>query len=224
MDMTGEQVIPAPKALVWESLFDPAVLKACIAGCESVTKTSDTTYTADVVAKVGPVKAKFSGAVTLSEIDPPNGCTISGEGKGGAAGFAKGSAKVTLADAADGATLLSYTVAANVGGKLAQIGSRLVDGVARKMADEFFGTFNQIVGEKQVAAAAAAPAAPTVAPAAVSAATMAPAPAPSTAPAPGAAPPAAPAAMPKSGGLPTWVWATGLIVIVVIGLVFFGRR
>jgi uncharacterized protein len=212
MDMTGEQVIPAPKGLVWQALLDPEALKACIPGCESVTKVSDTEYTADVVARVGPVKAKFSGAVTLADLDPPNGCTISGEGKGGAAGFAKGSAKVQLADAADGATTLSYTVSASVGGKLAQIGSRLIDGVARKMADDFFGTFNQIVAQRaQAAAPAPAPQAPPPPPAA----------APTPAPAP--PPPAASAAPASSGGLPTWAWVLGLIAIVALGLYFFSR-
>jgi len=212
MDMTGEQRIPAPKPVVWDALLDPEVLKACIPGCEKVTKTSDTEYTADVVAKVGPVKAKFTGAVTLGDLDPPNGCTIAGEGKGGPAGFAKGSAKVALADAPEGGTLLTYTVAANVGGKLAQIGSRLVDGVARKMADDFFSTFNQIAAQRAPAAPAPQPA---VAP---------PPPEPVTVTPPVAAPPpqVAPSAEAKGGGLPTWVWVVGLIVVVALGLFFFG--
>jgi uncharacterized protein len=214
MDMTGEQVIPAPKGLVWQALLDPDALKACIPGCETVTKVSDTEYTADVVARVGPVKAKFSGAVTLADLDPPNSCTISGEGKGGAAGFAKGSAKVQLADAADGATTLSYTVSASVGGKLAQIGSRLIDGVARKMADDFFSTFNQIVAQRaQAAAPAPAPEASPPPPAA------APMPAPARPPSTASVAPT-PA---SSGGLPTWAWVVGLIVIVALGLYFFSR-
>src|SRR5258706_8005680 len=114
MDMTGEQLIPAAIPLVWPLLLEPDVLKACIAGCETVSKISETEYSADVVARVGPVKAKFTGVGTLSDIDPPNGCTISGEGKGGPAGFAKGSAKVALAEAPEGKTLLTYTVSANV--------------------------------------------------------------------------------------------------------------
>ena len=217
MDMTGEQRIPAPRQVVWDALLDPEVLKACIPGCEKVTKTSDTDYTADVVAKVGPVKAKFTGAVTLADLDPPNGCTISGEGKGGPAGFAKGSAKVTLTDAPEGGTLLAYTVAANVGGKLAQIGSRLIDGVARKMADDFFSTFNQIAAQRAPAPAVAA-AAPQ--PAATPSPTPAPQPMPASSSAP---PPLSPSAAAKSGGLPTWVWVAGLIVIVAAGLFFFGR-
>lgn len=146
MDMTGEYRISAPRSRVWEALNDPEILKQCIPGCEEIQKQSDTEMTAKVVAKVGPVKAKFAGKVTLSDIDPPNGYTISGEGSGGAAGFGKGGAKVSLVD--DGPdTVLSYTANAQVGGKLAQIGSRLIDGAARKMADDFFAKFTQVVGQ-----------------------------------------------------------------------------
>ncbi|MEM9683485.1 MAG: carbon monoxide dehydrogenase subunit G, partial [Pseudomonadota bacterium] len=130
MDMTGEYRIPAPREAVWKALNDPDVLKQCIPGCEEIDKKSDTEFAAKVTAKVGPVKAKFGGEVQLSDLDPPNGYTISGEGTGGAAGFAKGGAKVALAE--DGAeTVLSYTVNATVGGKLAQIGSRLIDSTAK---------------------------------------------------------------------------------------------
>lgn len=145
MDMTGEYLVPAPKQAVWEALNDPEILKQCIPGCEEVNKTSDTGFDAKVSAKVGPVKAKFAGAVTLSDIDPPNGYTISGEGKGGAAGFAKGGAKVALSEA-EGGTLLKYEVNAQVGGKLAQIGARLIDSTAKKMANDFFKTFSEVVG------------------------------------------------------------------------------
>lgn len=144
MDMSGEYVIPAPRQAVWEALNDPEILKQCIPGCESVDKTSDTSFEAKVTAKVGPVRAKFSGKVDLSDIDPPNGYTISGEGTGGAAGFAKGGAKVALSDDPEG-TKLSYSVDATVGGKLAQIGSRLIDSTAKKMANDFFGTFAELV-------------------------------------------------------------------------------
>ena len=137
MDMSGSYQIPAPRDTVWAALNDIDVLKACIPGCESITKHSETELEATVSAKVGPVKAKFTGAVTLSDLDPPNGYTISGEGKGGAAGFAKGGAKVHLEQAGSGTTL-TYEVTANVGGKLAQIGSRLIDSTAKKMADQFF--------------------------------------------------------------------------------------
>lgn len=168
MEMQGEQRIPAPRDVVWAALNDPEVLKECIPGCQTVEKTSDTGFSATVVAKVGPVSAKFSGKVTLSDIDPPNGYTISGEGQGGVAGFGKGGAKVSLSD--DGAgTLLRYTATAQVGGKLAQIGSRLVDSAAAKMADDFFAKFNLVAaakagpqpGAETVAVAPAAVAAPS---------------------------------------------------------------
>lgn len=141
MEMSGEYIIAAPRQAVWDALNDPEVLKACIPGCESLEKTSDTEMTAAVTAKVGPVKAKFNGSVTLSDIDPPNGYRISGEGKGGAAGFAKGGAQVTLNDSDEGGTVLQYTVDATVGGKLAQIGSRLIDASAKKLSGEFFQAF-----------------------------------------------------------------------------------
>jgi len=154
MDMTGEYRIDAPREAVWSALNNPDVLKACIPGCQSLEKTSDTDFEATVQAKVGPVKANFSGAVSLSDIDPPNGYTISGEGKGGPAGFAKGGAKVALEEA-EGATVLKYNVHATVGGKLAQIGSRLIDSTAKKMANDFFGKFAAEVGGGAAAPAAA---------------------------------------------------------------------
>jgi carbon monoxide dehydrogenase subunit G len=142
MEMSGEYRIPAPRETVWRALNDPAILKECIPGCQSLEKTSDTTMTAKVQAKVGPVKANFTGDVTLSNIDPPSGYTISGEGKGGVAGFAKGGADVTLEEAGDD-TILRYTAKAQVGGKLAQIGARLIDATAKQLADEFFSNFAQ---------------------------------------------------------------------------------
>ena len=145
MEMTGERRIPASRQAVWDALNDPEVLKQCIAGCESLDKTSDTEFSARVTSRVGPVTAKFTGKVELSDVDPPNGYTISGEGQGGVAGFAKGGAKVQLADDGDG-TLLSYEANGTVGGKLAQIGSRLIDSTARKMADDFFDKFAEAVG------------------------------------------------------------------------------
>ena len=145
MDLTGEYRIPAARQDVWEALNDPKVLKQCIDGCQELSKDSDTQFSAKVTAKVGPVKAKFSGKVTLSDLDPPNGYKISGEGQGGVAGFAKGGATVKLTE--DGAdTVLSYSANAEVGGKLASVGSRLVEGVAKKQADDFFGKFSEIVG------------------------------------------------------------------------------
>jgi carbon monoxide dehydrogenase subunit G len=143
MDMSGEYVIAAPRQAVWEALNDPEILKQCIPGCESIDKTSDTSFEAKVTAKVGPVRAKFNGKVNMSDIDPPNGYTISGEGSGGAAGFAKGGAKVALSDDPEG-TKLEYSVDATVGGKLAQIGSRLIDSTAKKMANDFFGKFAEL--------------------------------------------------------------------------------
>lgn len=140
MDMTGEHRINARREDVWQALNDPEVLKRSIPGCEEIVRVSDTELTAKVKAKVGPVSAKFGGKVTLSDMNPPNGYTISGEGQGGAAGFAKGGAKISLQEDGD-VTVLRYEASAQVGGKLAQIGSRLIDGTAKKMAAEFFDTF-----------------------------------------------------------------------------------
>ena len=143
MQLTGEYRIPAPRERVWEMLNDPDVLRASIPGCESLEAEGSDKFKAKVTAKVGPVKATFSGEVTLEDLNPPESYRIVGEGKGGVAGFAKGGADVNLAE--DGAdTLLSYTVDAQVGGKLAQIGGRLIDSTARKMADQFFGSFSKL--------------------------------------------------------------------------------
>ena len=198
MDMTGEFRIPAPRQKVWEALNDPDILKQCIPGCETIEKLSDTELQAKVTAKVGPVKARFGGKVVLSDLDPPNGYKIAGEGSGGAAGFAKGGATVRLAD--DGAgTRLTYTVEAHVGGKLAQIGSRLIDATARKMADEFFSCFSQVVGGTAPAAEAAPPA-----------------------PEPAAVAGAQPAAAP-SPRLSPLVWVVGLVIVIAILLFLFSR-
>lgn len=146
MDMTGERRIAAPRQTVWQALNDPAVLKASIPGCESLEKLSDTEMQATAAVKVGPMSGQFSGKVHLADLDPPNGYTISGEGQGGVLGFAKGGAKVGLTD--DGpATLLHYEVNAQVGGKLAQLGARLIDASAKQMADAFFDRFStQVAG------------------------------------------------------------------------------
>ena len=144
MEMSGQQRIAAARETVWAALNDPEVLKQCIPGCQELTKEGDNAFAAKVRAKVGPVSANFTGQVTLSDIVPPESYTISGEGKGGAAGFAKGGAKVSLAEDGDG-TLLSYDVDAKVGGKMAQLGGRLIDGTARKMADDFFSRFSELV-------------------------------------------------------------------------------
>lgn len=141
MEMTGEQLIAATQQAVWDALNDPEVLKACIPGCESIDKTSDTQFSILMLAAVGPVKARFKGNLTIGELDPPRHYKLSFEGSGGAAGFGKGSASVSLADEQAG-TRLSYVASAQVGGKLAQVGSRLIDGVARKMAEDFFNRFN----------------------------------------------------------------------------------
>ena len=145
MEMSGERSINASRSEVWAALNNPEVLKACIPGCEEIEKTSDTSFTAKVVQKVGPVKATFTGEVELSDIVEGESYTISGKGKGGAAGGASGGAKVALADA-DGGTLLTYTAEAKVTGKIAQLGSRLIDGFAKKMADQFFDRFAEEVG------------------------------------------------------------------------------
>ncbi|HYE49106.1 MAG TPA: SRPBCC domain-containing protein [Azospirillaceae bacterium] len=157
MDMTGEYRIEAPRERVWAALNDPDVLRVCIPGCEEVEKVSDTEFAAKATVKVGPVKARFAGRVTLSDIDPPAGYTITGEGQGGAAGFGKGGARVDLAEDGPGATVLRYTAEAQVGGKLAQIGSRLIQGTAKKMADDFFGAFAAHVGGASEPAPAEAP-------------------------------------------------------------------
>jgi hypothetical protein len=145
MEIKGEYKIAAPRDKVFAALNDQAVLKACIPGCESLEKLSDTEMTAKVRLRIGPVSAAFSGKVTLSDIDPPNGYRIAGEGQGGVAGFAKGGAVVKLA-ADDGGTVLTYDVDAQVGGKIAQVGARLISGTAKKLADQFFGKFAESVG------------------------------------------------------------------------------
>lgn len=157
MELKDEQRVNAPRARVYEALNDVEVLKACIPGCESLAKTSDTQMEATVSMKVGPVKARFNGAVELTNLNPPASYSIVGEGKGGAAGFAKGRADVELVE--DGpATILRYAVKADVGGKLAQLGSRLIDSTARKLAGDFFQKFGEIVEAGGVPAQAAAPA------------------------------------------------------------------
>ncbi len=190
MDLTGEYRIPATREKVWEALNDPEILKQCIDGCQELNKDSDTEFSVKVKAKVGPVKAKFAGKVVLSELDPPNGYTISGEGQGGVAGFAKGGADVKLADDG-GETVLSYEAKAEVGGKLASVGSRLVEGVAKKQADDFFGKFSEIVsGDAEPAATAPAEA-------------------------------LAPAVAGDNEGISPMVWGIGLVVVVGLLLYIF---
>ena len=167
MQMTGEQKIAAPRAKVWEGLNDPAVLRQCIPGCQSLEKEADGRLTAVVAIKIGPIGARFSGAVTLSELDPPNEYTITGEGQGGTVGSAKGGAKVRLVEDGGG-TLLSYEVEAQVGGRLAQLGGPIIDATAKQLAGKFFEQFSAVLGgpvPAAVRAAAPAPVLPAPAPA-----------------------------------------------------------
>src|ERR1700689_3233940 len=140
MTMSGEVQLPASRDQVWAKLNDAETLKSCIPGCEELVMSSPTEFTAVATTKIGPVKARFKGKVHLTDLDPPNGYKISGEGDGGVAGFAKGGASVSLTEK-DGGTLLTYNVEAQIGGKLAQLGQRLVNGAAKKIADDFFKNF-----------------------------------------------------------------------------------
>ncbi len=199
MDFAGQYRIPAAPETVWTAINDPEILKACIPGCREMAQTDPTHFQAAVQLKIGPVQATFKGRVSLDEMDPPRRCVIAGEGQGGVAGFARGSAEVVLT-ADNGGTLLSYTAKANVGGKLAQIGQRLIDGAAKQIADEFFAKFAQTVGGG--GAAADLPAASSEEPA------------PET-------PVAAKPAEPREGMAPE-IWVVGLIGVIVILLVLFG--
>lgn len=221
MDMSGEQRIPAPRDAVWRALNDPDVLRASIPGCKELAKTSDTHMTATVVLKVGPVSARFQGAVTLTDLDPPNGYRIVGEGQGGVAGFAKGEARVTLEEDGPSATLLRYTVDAQVGGKLAQLGARLIDATARQMSAAFFTRFAQEIMARQEGAAAQPQ--PETQPEAAAAATAA---TPSAAPAAPAASPAplrpAHASAAPASALPAgWAAAAIALAFAAGGLVFY---
>jgi carbon monoxide dehydrogenase subunit G len=155
MQMTDSQRVPASKEKVWAALNDPEILKQCIPGCQSLEMTSPTEMTATVVFKVGPVKATFGGKVTLSDLDPPHGYRISGEGSGGVAGFAKGGAAVRLEAESPDVTILHYDVDAQIGRKLAQLGQRLIDSTAKKLAGEFFASFGAAVGGEPEAPAEA---------------------------------------------------------------------
>ena len=224
MELTGEQRIPAPRQKVWEALNNPDILGQAIPGCQSIEKHGDDKFSAKVKAKVGPVSATFGGEVTLSELNPPESYTISGEGKGGAAGFAKGGAKVRLEEDGPNATILHYTVTANVGGKLAQIGSRLIDSTAKKLSGEFFEKFSEVVaGPAPIEAPAAAVATP-----AETAAPAAPTPqatAQTTAPAPHHAPTAAEAPAPVPSyehGVPPMILVSLAAAIVALVAFFAG--
>ncbi len=227
MEMTGEFRIPARRERVWQALNDPETLKRAIPGCETIEKVTDTEFTAKVVAKVGPVRATFGGKVNLTDLDPPKAYTISGEGSGGVAGFAKGSAKVKLDEEGDEATRLRYEVQAHVGGKLAQIGSRLVDATSRKMADDFFSRFVEVLSPAKQNGAAPPETAVTQNVSAGASETTAIAP---SAPQPPGLPEELPQPQPspsvetQSGRLRPAVWVTALTATVAAVLYFFTRK
>ncbi len=198
MNLSGEYKLPLPRQAVWEGLNDPDVLKRCIPGCDELIKSSDTEMSAKVALKIGPMSAKFSGKVTLSDIDPPKGYKIAGEGQGGVAGFGKGSAVVNLEEDGPGGTILRYTADSQVGGKIAQLGSRLIDATAKKLADEFFGKFAAAMAERAGPAAVAQAATAGNDDSAVQ----------TSAAAPVAAPPTA------SGGLSPMVWIPALVAVL----------
>jgi len=202
MKMNGEQLIAAPRTRVWDALNDPEVLKQCIPGCQTLEKEADDRLKATVAIKIGPIGAKFAGAVTLSELDPPNSYVISGEGQGGTAGFARGGAKVTLADEGEG-TRLTYTVDAEVGGRLAQVGGPIVDATAKQLAGTFFKRFGAIVTASEQAATAPVDASASASAGPAASATNA---QPATANAPLMQMGAAPAAQAQSALLP-WIAA-----------------
>ena len=194
MKMAGEFRVARAREAVWEALNDPAVLKECLPGCQEIERTSETGMTATLTVKVGPVKATFAGAVTLSDLDPPNGYTLSGQGQGGAAGFASGEARVALVEDG-GETVVRYDVDAKVGGKLAQIGSRLIDSTARKLAGQFFDSLAETLAAAEEPATEAAPAL-----------------APEEAPMPTAEP---------RQGLATALWVSAAVVVAAILILVF---
>jgi hypothetical protein len=195
MNFSGRYVIPAPAETVWAGLNDPEILKACIPGCEKLEKTDPTNFVATATLKIGPVKARFQGKVGLSDLDPPHRCRLTGEGQGGVAGFAKGDAEVVLTPEGDG-TVLTYTAKASVGGKLAQIGQRLIDGAAKQIADDFFSRFADTLTKLPVE--------------------LAPDP-----PVEAVSSPTAPPSITREGFAPE-IWVVGLVGVVVILLLIFG--
>jgi carbon monoxide dehydrogenase subunit G len=194
MDMQGSRHLGVTQQQAWEALNDPEVLKACIPGCEKVEQTGDNQYAMAMAVKIGPVSARFNGKIALQDVVPPQSYTINFEGQGGAAGFGKGNAKVALAPAADGGCELSYTAHAQVGGKIAQVGQRLVDGVAKSMAEDFFKRFDDEMQRRH------------------------PAPEAEVVPAAAAQAPAAAA----GGGVPMWVWPV-LVGAALVAWLVFGR-
>jgi carbon monoxide dehydrogenase subunit G len=212
MDMTGERRIPAPRQRVWDALNDPEMLRAAIPGCESVTRTAEDAFEARVALKIGPMAARFGGKVRLENVNAPVSYTITGEGNGGAMGFAKGGADVALEEVGPEETLLKYSVKAQVGGKMAQLGARLIDSTAKQMSDQFFDRFAAAVAPPPPAEEALAPA--EAAPAAA-------------APAAPRAPVTAPAGisildlLPEAPmGIPLLAWVGGAIWIVILALMF----
>lgn len=210
MEISGEYRLQAPRQKVWEALNDPEFLKQALPGCQEMEKVSDTEFNAKVSSKIGPVKASFNSKVHLKNLNPPESYTLEGEGKGGAAGFAKGSANVNLTEEGD-ETLLKYTSELQVGGKLAQIGSRLVGGAAKKVADEFFSNFAALINTPE------APTAPAETPSSTDAT---PAPAAKPTPAPAAAPTPPPAAA-ESTPMSPGVWIGVAVAVVVLLVIVF---
>lgn len=195
MDMQGSRALAITQQQAWDALNDPEVLKLCIPGCDKVEATGENQYTVGVAVKIGPVSARFAGKITLSDINPPNSYTITFDGQGGAAGFGKGNAQVQLAPSAEGAgCVLSYTVQAQVGGKIAQMGQRLIDGVAKSMAEDFFKRFDEEMQRRYPQAVAAS----------------------------AAAAPAAPVAADGGAGVPSWVWVV-VAIAAVLGVIWFAR-
>ena len=197
MEFKGRYLIPAPPQIVWNALNDPQILRQCIPGCERMEKTDEAHFSAAAVLKIGPVKATFNANIALDDLDPPRRCTLKGEGQGGVAGFARGEAEIVLTPDAGG-TELSYAANAAIGGKLAQIGQRLIDGAAKQIADDFFARFAAAVAAVPQAAEKAPPSQP--------------------------APEAPDAAEPEQqgSGLPPGVWVVGLIAVIAALLAIFG--
>ncbi len=209
MDFSGRYLIPAPPEAVWAALNDPEILKACIPGCERMEKTDDTHFDAAATLKIGPMKATFKAKVALENLDPPHRCTLRGEGQGGVAGFAKGEAEITLTPEGDG-TVLTYNAKANIGGKLAQIGQRLIDGAAKQIADDFFARFTAAIADAAAVGSAGASGevvldqmAPSIEP-------------------PPLIETATPTPSGKREGVVPEIWVVGLIAVIIILLLFFG--
>ena len=205
MELKGEQLIPASQQRTWDALNDPEVLKACIAGCETLERTEEGGFTATLALRIGPVSARFKGKLALSDVQPPQSYTIHFDGQGGMAGFGKGSAQVQLSPA-DGGTLLNYVAKAQVGGKLAQVGSRLVDAAAAKITNDFFAAFCARVGADAAAAGETPAASDAGLPTGFGA---------------DSGPVAAKSA--PSSAVPVWVWAAGAAVLAVIGYLVLAR-